>query len=224
MSDPNQRGSPRKRMRLEAITLQGAHEYNGSHSPARGLMEDFGRWTDSNHLLHIPTTGARFTWSNSRMSVSHAQKRLDRAVCNQDWMDSWIGLNLGNVSCFGNVKVKVNQDEKDLKDIQDKIVMVGHSNILVALERKAHVSLVQALIIEEMFSRVQWHAMGDRNTRHSMLANKIGFLVGQLPFTYLGVPIFKGRPKVAYFLPTVDKVKCKLAAWKASLLSIAGII
>lgn len=65
-------------------TILGAHEYNGSHRPARGLMEDFGRWTDSNHLLHIPTTGARFTWSNSRKSVIHTQKRLDREVCNQD--------------------------------------------------------------------------------------------------------------------------------------------
>lgn len=49
-------------------------------------------------------------------------------------------------------------------------------------------------------------------SRHVMLANKIGFLVGQLPSTYLGVPIFKGRPKVIHFLPIVDKVRCKLAA------------
>ncbi|KAI5403325.1 hypothetical protein KIW84_050765 [Lathyrus oleraceus] len=42
-------------------------------------------------------------------------------------------------------------------------------------------------------------------SRHVMLANKIGFLVGQLPSTYLGVPIFKERPKVIHFLPIVDK-------------------
>lgn len=59
-------------------------------------------------------------------------------------------------------------------------------------------------------------------SRHSMLPYKISFLVGQLPFTYLGVPIFKGRSKVVRFLPIVDKVICKLTAWKASLLSIAG--
>jgi hypothetical protein len=43
-----------------------------------------------------------------------------------------------------------------------------------------------------------------------------------LPFIYLGVPIFKGKPKTAYFQPLVDKIKIKLASWKASLLSYAG--
>ena len=49
-----------------------------------------------------------------------------------------------------------------------------------------------------------------------------GFEVGILPFNYLGVPIFKGRPKVSSLQPIADRVKAKLAAWKASLLSIAG--
>jgi hypothetical protein len=48
-----------------------------------------------------------------------------------------------------------------------------------------------------------------------------GFKVGS-PFNYLGVPIFKGRPKARYFYQIADKIKNKLSAWKASLLSIAG--
>jgi len=52
----------------------------------------------------------------------------------------------------------------------------------------------------------------------------IGFNLGQLPFTYLGVPIFRGRPKSIHFQHIADRVKLKLAAWKASLLSIAGRI
>jgi len=54
------------------------------------------------------------------------------------------------------------------------------------------------------------------------LANNLGFNIGTLPFTYLGVPIFKGKPKYAYFQPIADKIKNKLSAWKASLLSIVG--
>jgi len=50
----------------------------------------------------------------------------------------------------------------------------------------------------------------------------IGFKIGTLPFTYLGVPIFKGKPKKSYFQPIADKVKVKLAAWKSSLLSMVG--
>jgi hypothetical protein len=54
------------------------------------------------------------------------------------------------------------------------------------------------------------------------ISQALGFNIGTFPFTYLGVPIFKGRPKVAYFQPVADKIKAKLSAWKASLLSIAG--
>jgi hypothetical protein len=43
------------------------------------------------------------------------------------------------------------------------------------------------------------------------------FKVGSFPFNYLGVPIFKGRPKANYFFPIADKIKTKLSAWKASL-------
>jgi hypothetical protein len=38
----------------------------------------------------------------------------------------------------------------------------------------------------------------------------------------LGVPIFKGKPRVIHLQPIADRVKLKLSAWKASLLSIAG--
>lgn len=50
----------------------------------------------------------------------------------------------------------------------------------------------------------------------------LGFQQGSLPFNYLGAPIFKGKPKTQYFLPIADRIKSKLASWKASLLSIAG--
>lgn len=54
------------------------------------------------------------------------------------------------------------------------------------------------------------------------IANVLGVSAGRLPFTYLGVPIFKGKPKRAHLLPIADKIKLKLATWKGSLLSIMG--
>lgn len=54
------------------------------------------------------------------------------------------------------------------------------------------------------------------------IANRLGFRIGSLPFTYLGDPIFKGKPKKIHFQPIADKIKLKLSAWKASLLSMAG--
>jgi len=60
------------------------------------------------------------------------------------------------------------------------------------------------------------------NHRLNHIANISGFKIGSFPFTYLGVPIFKGKPKKSYFQPIVDKVRLKHAAWKASLLTMAG--
>jgi len=54
------------------------------------------------------------------------------------------------------------------------------------------------------------------------ISDTLGFTVGTLPFIYLGVPIFKGKPKAAYFQPVVDKIKLKLASWKSFLLSFVG--
>jgi hypothetical protein len=58
--------------------------------------------------------------------------------------------------------------------------------------------------------------------RLALIVQELNFKVGSIPFNYLGVPIFKGKPKASYFQPIADKVKQKLSAWKASLLSIAG--
>lgn len=39
---------------------------------------------------------------------------------------------------------------------------------------------------------------------------------------YLGIPIFKGKPKKIHFQTLVDKIKNKLVSWKAILLSYVG--
>lgn len=50
------------------------------------------------------------------------------------------------------------------------------------------------------------------------ISNMIGFNKGSLPFNYLGVPIFKEKPKRIHLQPIADKIKSKLSAWKASPL------
>jgi hypothetical protein len=54
------------------------------------------------------------------------------------------------------------------------------------------------------------------------IAGLLNFKLGSLPFNYLGVPIFKGKPKASQLQPIADKINLKLSAWKASLLSIDG--
>jgi hypothetical protein len=57
--------------------------------------------------------------------------------------------------------------------------------------------------------------------RLTLITQLFNFKMGTLPFYYLGVPIFKGKPKSCFLQPIADRIKLKLAAWKASLLSIA---
>ncbi|KAI5424707.1 hypothetical protein KIW84_030770 [Lathyrus oleraceus] len=51
------------------------------------------------------------------------------------------------------------------------------------------------------------------------IANQLGFKIGRLPFSYLGVPIFKVKPKARHLRPLLDKVISKLSNWKGSFLS-----
>lgn len=56
--------------------------------------------------------------------------------------------------------------------------------------------------------------------KSASLATCLGFSAGSLPFNYLGVPLFKGKPTRYQLQPIVDKILNKFAAWKGSLLSI----
>lgn len=65
--------------------------------------------------------------------------------------------------------------------------------------------------------------------RGSMCARRVrvikmllGFSAGMLPFIYLRVPIFKGKPRTIHLQPIADRIKARLSAWKGSCLSIMG--
>lgn len=60
--------------------------------------------------------------------------------------------------------------------------------------------------------------------RSAALSDTLGFNAGQLPFVYLGVPLFEGKPRKCHLQPIADKIRLKLASWKGSLLSIMGRI
>jgi hypothetical protein len=50
----------------------------------------------------------------------------------------------------------------------------------------------------------------------NLIVQLFNFNMGTLPFNYLGVPIFKGKPKACLLQPIADRIKFKLSAWKAS--------
>lgn len=60
------------------------------------------------------------------------------------------------------------------------------------------------------------------NTKLQNILNKTGFSKGTLPFMYLGVPLFKGKPKFVHFRPIADRILAKMSGWKDSCLFMEG--
>ena len=74
-------------------SILGASEHKGHCMPARALMEDFQLWTNNNHLIHLPTLGAFYTWRSGRSGTRNTERRLDRCICNERWMDIASSVN-----------------------------------------------------------------------------------------------------------------------------------
>lgn len=72
---------------FNAITWD--HVHRGSNTQAKGPMLEFQAWTDSNHLIHLPTQEAFFTWSNKRDPIFPIERRINRVISNQLWLDNF---------------------------------------------------------------------------------------------------------------------------------------
>jgi hypothetical protein len=84
------------------------------------------------------------------------------------------------------------------------------SNIQVLSNFFARYAEISGQVINPQKSTIFVGSM--TSTRLQSIADSLGFNIGTLPFLYLGVPIFKGKPKASYFQPLVDKIKIKLAS------------
>ncbi|XP_057790850.1 uncharacterized protein LOC131007957 [Salvia miltiorrhiza] len=58
--------------------------------------------------------------------------------------------------------------------------------------------------------------------RRSRLQRVLDFNIGSMPFTYLGVPIFSGRPSSAKLRPIYDRILAHFPRWQGGQLSMAG--
>lgn len=58
--------------------------------------------------------------------------------------------------------------------------------------------------------------------RNYLIVSLLGIPQGSAPFTYLGVPIFRGKPRTSHFQFIVDMFRLRFSSWKGSILSMAG--
>lgn len=52
--------------------------------PLQISCDEFQAWTNNCSLMHLPTIGNAYTWSNGRHGRNHIDMRLDRMICNDD--------------------------------------------------------------------------------------------------------------------------------------------
>ncbi|XP_057808475.1 uncharacterized protein LOC131022952 [Salvia miltiorrhiza] len=65
---------------------------------------------------------------------------------------------------------------------------------------------------------------GVSNVMKNGVVRNLGFALGSLPVTYLGVPIFHGRIRASHFMGIHDRIVNKFSNWKGLQLSMAGRI
>ena len=53
-------------------------------------------------------------------------------------------------------------------------------------------------------------------------ANNLGCGNGVMPFTYLGLPVGANMNKIEHWKVVIEKMKNKLASWKARMMSFGG--
>ena len=71
----------------------GAHDKRGRRLPPSLSCTDFLTWTNANLLMHMNTNGVQYTWNNGRLDSDSVFQRLDRAICNEAWIDFWRGTS-----------------------------------------------------------------------------------------------------------------------------------
>lgn len=75
----------------------GAHEKRGRRPPPPLSCSDFLQWSNANLLIHLPTMGPFLTWLNGRLGADSIALRLDRAICNDIWLNFWRRANCNSL-------------------------------------------------------------------------------------------------------------------------------
>ncbi|GAU46013.1 hypothetical protein TSUD_401350 [Trifolium subterraneum] len=82
-----------------AAVYARAREKWGRRPPSRVSCDDFLFWSNAHSLTHLPTMGTQLTWNNGRLGSEYVALRLDRTICNMEWINLW-----HKISCYSLVR------------------------------------------------------------------------------------------------------------------------
>lgn len=96
-----------------------------------------------------------------------------------------------------------------------------NANVLLIRDIFAQYGESSSQVVCPLKSRVFFGAQITSALKHYFF-NSLHFVEVSVPFIYLGVPIFLGKPKSCHLNPIADKILMKFDKWSGSLLSLAG--
>ncbi|XP_074288878.1 uncharacterized protein LOC141614025 [Silene latifolia] len=88
--------------------------------------------------------------------------------------------------------------------------------------------------IQKAFDSVTWSGLGVNpmksqlyfggvsTTLKQLILSTTGYVEGEFPVRYLGIPLFGARLTQRMFIPMMDKIRSKISHWANNLLSYAG--
>ncbi|XP_019455048.1 PREDICTED: uncharacterized protein LOC109356167 [Lupinus angustifolius] len=147
-------------------------------------------------------------------------------------------INLMDHKTFGGnlaikLDIKKDFDTMDWNFIIDTLKAFGFNHKFINCRRrgkKMELLCLKNLIKEYAtasgqqinLAKCKFYTSNSNPRRIATLSAYLSFSVGCLPFNYLGVPLFKGKPKNIHLQQIADRITSKLATWKGSFLSIMG--
>ncbi|KAF8095241.1 hypothetical protein N665_0339s0108 [Sinapis alba] len=153
------------------IISPSEHSCGDQSTSSRG-MRDFKECLQRCSLSDLQFSGTTFTWSNSSIS-----KKLDRVLCNQEWLEQFpesISLKHLKPILRSFNKENFSELEKRFQEAFDHLTRCQHQSLTAPTsttseaERIAHLHWFTLAKAEDSFlkqrSRIQWTVDGDANT------------------------------------------------------------
>lgn len=132
-----------------------------------------------------------------------------------------LSLQQGNIKSLRVVKDIVLQTHVLYGDD----IMIFYQGNKQSLHKILRIFNEYGMVFEKIISKdkIRLYASAMILQRASNIHTLLWFNQGQILISYIGCPIFKGKPKQIHFQSIVLKIRTKLVSWKGILLSIKGI-
>jgi len=146
----------------------GAREKLGGRTPHPTAYSDFMNWTNVNSLIHLDTKGVYYTLTNKIDGAIFIAQKLDRVICNDQWLDIWNSINCNTLlRCFSD-----------------------HFPLLVTLHKSPHIDIIPRFKFFKFLS--------DIDSCESLISDHLNGVVSCTPMHILHYKLKSLTPKLQH--------------------------